>query len=308
MIPELECTVYDSEKIDALTVTSKTVSGRAMISGLYHLFGAQSEELAFQKNWGSLGYRGLQCGSVRWGSRLDGSALFSSGSDAMIITKLLLEGYNYLELNTTRVDLCIDVALKIPMRGWLRGLREDDGFRDLHSQANRKTTLIESDTGDTLYIGSRHSGRFGRVYDKSLAYGVDLGSVYRFEIETKKQVSPAVFKRLFPECEDVTYAWDFFPSRCRGIIQSQFATWGIALNLQSDNVENLRAETRISTIDSQLEWLSRTVAPMLVKLKQAGYQSSMLDALGLDMVDFGADLKLNGDSHHTKSLMDKVAA
>lgn len=213
--------------------------------------------------------------------RLDGSALFSSGDDAMTITHILINDYDYTSLKVTRVDVCVDIALQSPARGWLRGLREGQEFSDTHKRANRKTTLIESDTGDTLYIGSRDSGRFGRIYDKSLAYGLQLGYVYRFELETKKQVSQPVFDRLFPESEYSTYSWDLFADRVRGIIQTQFTTWGVELSLRSKNVEQIKAVVRISTVDSQLEWLSRTVSPMLQRLDVAGYKQESLEALGL---------------------------
>jgi DNA relaxase NicK len=281
MLPEFETTIYDSERVDALTVTSKSVAGRALIMGLYKNFVEESNSLGFEKAFKSLGYKGYQCESVRWGTRLDGSALFSSGDDAMKITHMLLHDLDYDNVKTTRVDLCVDIALTKPSRGWLRSLRENEEFQAVQNKANRKTTVIESDTGDTLYIGSRVSGRFGRIYDKSLAYGVDLGYVYRFELETKKQVAPAVFKRLFPEKEDSTFSWDCFSDRVRGIIQTQFSQWGLNLNLSSSQKEKIKAELRVSTIDTQLEYLSRSVAPMLVRLERAGYQQQAFEALGI---------------------------
>lgn len=287
MTPDIETVIYDSECIDALTVTSKSVTGRAMIAGLYQNFVVERDELGFQKKFNSLGYKGHQCRSVRWGSRLDGSVLFSSGEDSMHITHMLVNDYDYMELKTTRVDLCVDIAMSVKTRGWLRGLRENENFTAVQEKANRKTTLIESDTGDTLYIGSRKSGRFGRIYDKSAAYGVDLGYVYRFEIETKKQVAPAVFARLFPENEDSLYSWDVFSDRVRGIIQTQFLQWGLHLNLHSKNVEKIKAELRVSTVESQLEYLSRSVAPMVQRLVQNGHQMDMLKALGLASESFG---------------------
>jgi len=286
MLPEIECTIYDSEKIDALTITSKNVAGRAMITGIYRMFSEESENLAFAKNWQALGYKGYQCDSVRYGNRLDGSALFSTGSDAMKITHILINDYDYTSLNTSRVDVCIDVYLTKPLRGWLRGLRENSDFNALHTKENRETKLIESNTGDTLYIGSRVSGRYGRIYDKSIAYGVELGYVYRFEIETKKLVAPALFKRLFPENEDSTYSWDSFPARVRSVIQGQMQVWGINLKLSEKTSEIVKAEARISTVESQLSWLSRTVAPMVTRLSQAGYKQEAFEAIGLPVVEF----------------------
>ena len=204
----------------------------------------------------------------------------------MKVTHILINDYDYTSLNTTRIDVCIDVCLAQPLRGWLRGLRENSDFNALHEKESRETKIIESKTGDTLYIGSRASGRYGRIYDKSLAYGVSLGYVYRFEIETKKLVAPALFKRLFPEQEDTTYSWDNFPYRVRKIIQGQMMAWGIDIKLSDKTSEVIKAETRISTVESQLAWLSRTVAPMMTRLTTSGYKQEALEAIGLPMVEF----------------------
>jgi hypothetical protein len=286
MIPKIECTIYDSERIDALTITSKSVAGRAMIAGVYSRFSEESENLAFSKNWQALGYKGFQCDSVRYGKRLDSSALFSTGLDSMKITHILINDYDYMDLQTTRIDVCIDVCLVIPKRGWLRGLRENPDFSNLHEKEKRETKIIESATGDTLYIGNRTSGRFGRIYDKSFAYGVGLGYVYRFELETKRLVAPAVFKRLFPVNEDTTYSWDSFSARVRNIIQGQFTAWGVNVSLNAKFAEVIKAETRISTVDSQLQWLARSVAPMISRLSAVGYKQQAMEAIGINVVEF----------------------
>lgn len=289
-IPEVKAIVYESEAVDALTVTSKSVEARAMISGLYNMFTEGSMELGYQKAWKALGYKGYQCGSVRYGARADGSVLFASGVDAMRITRYLVNEFDYLELRVTRIDLCVDIVLIEPKRGWLRDLRASANFQDLHSRQRRETTLIESDTGDTLYIGARTSGRYGRIYDKSLHYGGSLGSVYRFELETKKQVSPAVFKRLFPEPQSGDFSWDVFRSRVRGMIKGQFRLWGVHLRLGGVDAQVVRAEARISTVESQLDWLQRSVKPVFQKLEALGYGQLAFDAIGFPVDTFAGEV------------------
>lgn len=286
MLPPIECIVFGSDNVDALTVTGKTPAGRAMLAGLYNRFAEENEQLAYQESWKALGYKGFQSGSVRYGTRRDSSALFSSGDDAMKITHMLVFDYDYLELNVTRIDLCVDIALREPVRGWLRRLRDSDNFTRLHARQKRDTRLIESTTGDTLYIGNRESPRFGRIYDKSAHYQADLGSVYRFEIETKRNVSQPVFNHLFPEKEDSTFSWGEFIPRSRSIIKGQFGRWGVVVDLDGARSELIRAEARISTMESQLQWLSTSVSPMLQKLMDKGYKQQVFDALGLNLEMF----------------------
>ena len=72
----------------------------------------------------------------------------------------------------------------------------------------------------------------------------------------------------------------------RNIIQGQFAAWGINVALNAKFAEIIKAETRISTVDSQLQWLSRSVAPMVSRLSQAGYKQEAFEAIGLNIVEF----------------------
>jgi len=279
VVDELE--VFGSENVDALTITSKSIVGRAAVLAVYENFLGEAQSRELQKEWNSIGYSGWICGSVRWGSRKDSSILMATGDDALLCTELAVLDLKLIEEKVTRVDVCLDIAFENNARGWLTKLRNDSQFCNLHHKQGREISLIDSTSGETLYIGKRTSGRFGRIYDKSAHYGLDQGFVYRFEIESKKDVARPVFDALFPLNKDSEMEWNGFQSRLRGVLKSQFRRWGVSLKQNNDDNIMIRSEARISTVDSQLEWLSRSVAPVLERLTQQGYrQAAFLSLFG----------------------------
>jgi len=62
---------------------------------------------------------------------------------------------------------------------------------------SRKFAHIESDNkGETIYVGSRQSERFIRIYNKAAESNLPGELWYRFELETKGMVSRALAERL----------------------------------------------------------------------------------------------------------------
>jgi DNA relaxase NicK len=203
----------------------------------------------------------------------------ATGEDSLLITELAVDDLNLLETKVTRVDLCIDIAFENNQRGWLKNLRYNDDFLYQHNRTGREISLIDSLSGETLYIGKRTSGRFGRIYDKSSLYGLEQGWVYRFELETKKNVAKPVFDALFPRQNDGTLQWDGFENRIRATLKSQFRRWGVSLKQNSDENIVIRGEARITSEERQLEWLRRSVAPVVEKLTRNGYRQAAFDAI-----------------------------
>jgi len=73
----------------------------------------------------------------------------------------------------TRLDLCVSVDREIDLDYWYA--------RQRAAGAKIKASLIN---GETLYIGSRKSDRFWRIYNKALEQGV-AGPLFRIELELK---------------------------------------------------------------------------------------------------------------------------
>lgn len=87
----------------------------------------------------------------------------------------------------SRLDLCIDVPVEIDLLSLYRRQKSESG--KIHC------TLINN---QTLYVGSRKSERFWRVYDKAAEQGL-VGPLYRIEVELKgnraRQAQPCLADR-----------------------------------------------------------------------------------------------------------------
>jgi hypothetical protein len=290
MFDQIESTIIGSEAIDAFTITASSAVGRAQILAVFEEITEIKREDVYWSNWTGLGYKGYLCDGVRYGTRRDGSALFATGREmSQRAVRSAVEGHGMGDIKTTRIDVCTDFSLRERNPHWLYEVNKGRKFQKLHQKANRLTTYISSTTGDTLYIGKRTSGRYGRIYDKSEYYGLERGWVYRVELESKRKVAPAVIKRLFPPGEDSETSWGNLRGRVKRMLGAQFAVWGIQLPLEHERDDLVRAEVRVTTEEAMLEWMSRTVRPAFLKLSNAGYRQMALSAIGVvDEVDIKA--------------------
>lgn len=93
----------------------------------------------------------------------------------------------------TRIDLAIDVFDKPLFIQQIKTLAETNQFT---GTAHKTTTLQSSDgSGITIYVGSRTSERFVRIYDKAAQLGQD-GAWTRIECEVKGDSARAVARAV----------------------------------------------------------------------------------------------------------------
>lgn len=239
------------------------------------------------KTWGLRGYKGWACNSLRWGTRKDSDIVMMSGALAQT---------NYVELlrtcpNPTRIDLAVTVTLATPLEGVAYNAFSSSTDKDaLDGRLTRKFTFLRnSQGGETLYVGSRFSDQYGRLYDKgredrqSLEAGVPEGKIWRYEVEFKgvraKRIGDQIIQKLretddiHQEIGDTVYKW--FLARLPVVIMEPY--------------ENLPFHTEISAnvsdAETTLNWLSTQVSPSIRRLRESGQLREVLDALGLSDID-----------------------
>lgn len=146
----------------------------------------------------------------------------------------------------TRIDLQITVDGCV-MRGYALAY-----VRDRCKTEN--TTLIESMDNDTLYIGSRTSDKFTRLYEKIM----DGKKYLRLEFELKGQRSRATWKAIANgEAIDKIYKHYVLKSKLPEYAKSWFNAYGVTATQEAMNKEVLTAEKR------KLEWLQSLDIPVM---------------------------------------------
>lgn len=227
------------------------------------------------KSWAWQGYVGWQVGPVCWGQKLDSTIVRCSGPAAQDWFKAGLP----IGHNVSRIDLQCTV--------WGRQVIDDEIAR--HNEAALKyregregkpyaVRLVKSfGDGDTLYIGSRTSQLFVRLYNKQAeSKGDDFyKGAMRFEVELKDETAKTVAHRISREKADAGAVLEYLGGflSARGVL---LPVGGSVLGtvLLFGNKER-------GDLETSLLWLEQQVSPTVKRLLREGYRTEVLQALGL---------------------------
>lgn len=263
----------DTSQVDAMTITATGLEGKLSISLVIetlskYLALEEKKPFTFRKA------KGWQRGSVSYAEETNElgklwAILMVRGeqSTSAFQTALLLDDVKY-----TRVDVATDVMLLEQVTQLPRKLKDT-------YKGKFKVTLIESLTGDTLYVGSRESGVYIRIYDKSNEYGKDLGYVWRFEVEFKSSKAPVIAEHL--KRSGIEIASDIVWTACR--------SRDIPTPLIGRTVDIRGRKISVSSIDQKLAWLGGQVKPTVKFLMSIGRGGDVYEKLGLPEIGTIAD-------------------
>lgn len=258
-----------AEAVDALTITATGLEGKLSISLVVR---AMEDYLVLQekKPFNFRGAKGWSRGSVSYAEELKaGSKLWSilmvRGEQSEVAFS---EACKLNDLKVTRIDVAVDVLMLERVTQLPRKLKDT-------YKGKFPIVLYESLGGDTINCGSRESGVFIRIYDKSPEYGMDLGYVWRFEVEFKSGQAVAVFNILK---DDIRKAQDvvWTAIRSRDLPSPKI---GQTVNLKARKVT-------VSTADMKLAWLGRQVRPTVEYLTSIGKEEEVYKQLGFEWRGF----------------------
>lgn len=221
------------------------------------------------------GYEGWQIGKVFFGEREDGFLLRATGPIADHVAFTL----PCTDLSIARIDLAVTVWYQedATMVAKERHVAATVS-RETRQAPGRLKIRLQDGTGDgdTLYLGSRSSQVFGRVYDKWRASREEFyRHSWRWELQIKDRTADKVYRAIDGE-EDRPAA-----------IGSSVAAWFQARGVDcpaadpGGTVVSIRAPCERSDMNKRLDWLRRQVRPVIARLLKEGHEDAILDALGL---------------------------
>ena len=225
-----------------------------------------------------LGYKGVICGKCFVGEREDGILLRSTGG----VSTAFYEAVYLGDMHVSRFDLQVSVWIDTARTHLGRQARSDAAYhRATHPrEGKRRISSIDSeDGGYTLYIGSKSSEHFCRLYDK----GAESGNEYyqgcwRYEVELHNDSATAAARYLLAngiQMETVIASTVRQYYTARGVRVPWFT---------ADELNAVRPRASIESDDSRsLRWLAAQVRPTIARLRTRGYTVSVLEALGLDV-------------------------
>jgi len=146
---------------------------------------------------------------------------------AQMSTRHLAQRAHARGARCSRIDIAIDL-----FEGDIEAY-VSDAAEHITGDVRRQATVIrplDDLNGTTLYVGSRKSSRFLRIYEKAKQLGVDLGCPWvRVELEAKRKVARAMFTQylnggVLPLVSDIVARYHFRSDIWNTLIQ--YATPG----------------------------------------------------------------------------------
>jgi Replication initiation factor len=221
------------------------------------------------------GYRGTTCGGASLGSGDGGSIVRISGARAATVCRGIIDVAD----NVSRIDLQATVRFDRDIHALARQhaaeLRREQRTRERQLHTRLERTFGR---GDTLYVGSRSSNYYGRVYDKHRESGSDeYAKCWRYEIECKNDAA-TVAARLITNMDN-------HPAPIAAAVYRWYGDRGVQCRFAPDAPVELSQIGRPETdMQGQLRWLHRQVAPVVRRLLGVYSESDLYGVLfgGLD--------------------------
>lgn len=258
--------------VDWITATSPKTNQTAGLWTRALFWLSQEEKRGMdQRAWTFSGYRGLAAGSVQFGDRDDGVCFRLGSHMAKKNWRTVFETCR----RASRIDLQYTLRFECdPAQIIARHYRQAKREKKRCPGGPSFSMFSPSDTSSTLYLGSRSSDVFMRIYDKWRESKSDAWSkCVRFEMELKNNPATSFAHSLLTEGSD------------GGPIIAE-----ISRLLEGRGQTPWITETRRASFDAplpasddsrSLTWLATQVAPVLERLFEKGKGEEALRALKL---------------------------
>lgn len=222
--------------------------------------------------WAFQGYRGWQCGPVRWGWGDHGALAAFSGplaNAAAATAATLARHWSRVDYQVTVEDKRADIDPSTDY--WDRAA----AIHTLGQHYIPLTRLQNRESGNSITLGSRTSGKYLRCYDKTKeSRGQYPEGCWRFELELKRENSEAEHRRWIqshvPVSDQLALIKDVLGAYGLGV---PFATTGI--------VEWPERFNRVRDADRILHWFEVQVAPSVQWVAQARGRDAVRKALNI---------------------------
>jgi len=241
-----------------------------------------------RRPWFFYGYSGFSIvtleGHLATGKGTRGGIVQSSGEVSNLLSRehARWEGAG---VKPTRVDLAVTLTLPRPVE--LVRLA-------LEKQRDDWTVIVPSKKvgGGTLYVGSRKSTTFGRVYDKGAELNQRLPSssqiainyLWRAEVEYKQAQARAVWEEVKSSLDEGNLR-EFIID----VVVTWFANRGVGLPFSPNAASIISVASRGVDDVRSLKWLHEQVRPCIWRLAENGRTAEVAEALDIQPKNFALD-------------------
>lgn len=225
--------------------------------------------------WAWRGYYGTDFGVVQVGRGPQGCILQCSGSRAAAVRELAPPW-----TGVPRVDVAVTVWYKRDPGGELEMMADGSAAasRDAGGAAWRVSHIRGYGSGDTVYLGSRRSEVFCRIYDKGRESEGKAGyeNALRYEVEVKGSWGARLWEGEARAAPDRHW----LASQVQSVLRGRAVYLALPEQVACPVVPRETPEE--ATDDSRLAWLHNQVRPAVDRLLKSGvHYTRVLEVLGL---------------------------
>jgi len=276
------CSILDAG-IDWFTVTVDDGLRSQFVSAKAERLLLAAEERGEKREWvNRLGFSGDRTEHFFVGKRDTKTLVIGTGLEAKEQGAFFLG----LATNVTRLDLAVTLRDDDVDRDWTKIAYNQASMDGRVDSGLLKTHRIEgTPDGRTLYIGSRASDRYIRIYDKTAeSKGIWPERSWRWEVEYKRPRAGMVAARLLRQGSS--------PNAVVDIVSSALAD--LRVKLPCDHIPSgwLAKRPRLMTDDeTRLVYTTRVIGPFIKRL---------IDSVGEDRVTAALQEAGLGEHYHPK--------
>jgi len=257
-----------------VTATEAAVSSplRMLASDIYY---HQSHSGNESRPWSMAGFRGWRCGGIEIGVRGDEAIVRASGAVSELHWKKLVA----VASNVTRFDVQATVRMASSVTRRISACQRA-AQRDAERYKGKRIVrwVADNQGGYTLYLGSRQSLVFGRIYDKYAKSKLDhYRNAVRYEVQFQHDAARTL-ATVLERCGDTSPR---FAAHCQGFFRSR----GVPLEIAPADGATISCSRTRSDNEKNLAWLQKAVRPCVQRLMDAGEGERVMRALGLIVED-----------------------
>jgi hypothetical protein len=264
-----------------MTLTTKDTSRAISWREAFNAVAVMEQKRGFEwKDARFFGYEGEQCGRILYGKRTDGALVRLTSSLAHDEAML----FEPDAAHCTRLDIQVTAELAGAHPDFLKRIYESQGASNgVQGRPSKYTHIRSTDGGQTLYVGSRSSMRFGRVYDKGVEQkSHEPGRCFRWELEIKDVLADQAVAMLVGSVD--------VQRSILGLVGSFFSERNVPVLWSVPSIEEKFIIPRIVTDDaSSLKWLRGPVATTVARLMETVGPEQTISALLSKWRDGGTD-------------------
>jgi hypothetical protein len=241
--------------VDYITATSASTSTQVLLRGIGHEELGRARRNGNQvKPWGANGYRGHRGGHVSLGDGDAGTILRLSGGRSADLGAEICRS----DANITRIDLQATARFNRDVAALARHHAQELARHQRNGGIKRHMRLESTNgRGNTLYVGSRVSNFYGRVYDKYRESGDEqYRRCWRYEVECKGDGAQAARKAINASTD--------VPATSAAVVSDWFRDRGCDVRYRPELAAKLAPiGASHSDLDTWLTWLLQGVRPVV---------------------------------------------